>query len=72
MKAIYELGNSYIAPLIFFSICLLSALYSYGQNNASIPHLERQGTAMRMVVKGSLIFLFPVNYIILLQADLNT
>ncbi len=48
------------APLLL-SICLLCTLYNYGQNNTSangsasslkIPHLEKQGTAARLVVNG--------------------
>jgi Domain of unknown function (DUF5597)/Beta-galactosidase len=42
--------------VIFLScIYILSAVYAFGQNNESlkaIPHLERQGTAMRLVIKG--------------------
>jgi Domain of unknown function (DUF5597)/Beta-galactosidase len=48
--------------VFFLSVCLLSALYSYGQNKTStkesatsvkqIPHLEKQGTAARLIVNG--------------------
>jgi hypothetical protein len=42
--------------VIFLSCSyILSAVYAFGQNNESlkaIPHLERQGTAMRLVIKG--------------------
>ncbi|MFI5187680.1 MAG: DUF5597 domain-containing protein [Chitinophagales bacterium] len=40
---------------IFLSIYFFSALYGYGQNkevSKAIPHLEQQGAAMRLVVKG--------------------
>jgi len=48
--------------IFIFSICLLHTFYTYGQNNMSaktsaisvkqIPHLEKQGTAARLVVNG--------------------
>jgi beta-galactosidase GanA len=51
-----------IRTIFLFSICLLFTFYSYGQNNSSakapgtsvkqIPHLEKQGTAARLVVNG--------------------
>jgi Domain of unknown function (DUF5597)/Beta-galactosidase len=50
------------SAIFFLSSCLVCTLYSYGQNNTStkestasarqIPHLEKQGTAVRLVVKG--------------------
>jgi hypothetical protein len=43
------------AITIFFSIVLFNALYCNGQNDEllkAIPHLEKQGTAARLVVNG--------------------
>ena len=38
--------------VLLFNIFLLLAIASHAQNNLSIPHLEKQGTATRMVVNG--------------------